>query len=302
MRVLLTGATGFLGQHTAAHLVAAGHDVSVLIREVYGMGHSYPPRLAAVRSQIRPVYADLRNSTLTARAVQEAAPDCIIHLAAAGVTNPYLAVQSALQHNLQGTLNLLQAAFEDNASTQQLIVARTPGETDPSNVYQASKAAAWDFCTMYARSMDWPVAGATIFQAYGPGQPEETLVPAAFNAALDGEDFAMTAGTQERDWIYVKDVVRGLEAAVGRDLEPGTTFDLGTGRGVSVKAVVEQIYSLVGLGGRPRPGALPERPGESQRVVADAARSRALLNWHASVPLEEGLRHFYNDKQSAGQP
>lgn len=300
MRVLLTGATGFLGQHTTAHFVAAGLDVGVLIREVYGMGHSYPPHLAAVRDQIQPVYADLRNPTLTARALQEAGPDCVIHLAAAGVTNPYLAVQAALQHNLQGTLNLLRAAFENGPSVQQVIVARTPGEADPSNVYQASKAAAWSFCTMYARSRNWPVVGATIYQAYGPGQPEATLIPAAFNAAVGGEDFAMTSGAQERDWIYVEDVVSGLAAAAGRDLEPGATFDLGTGRGVSVKAVVEQIYAIVGQGGRPRPGALPERPGEAERVIADAIRTRALLNWQASIPLEEGLRHFYRYRQSEG--
>lgn len=295
MTILVTGATGFIGCHLVRHLVEAGREVTILVREAYGMGERLPRPLATLRPQIEAVYADLRNVKLTVRAVEEAAPEQIVHLAAAGTTNPFLPVNDALRHNLQGTLNLLRAAFEKTFTTRQLIIARTPGERSAMNVYAASKAAAWSFCQMYARTQMWPIQGAMIFQAYGTGQPEKTLIPAAFAAAMAGEDFPMTSGKQERDWIYVHDVVAGIAAMMRCELQPGTTVQLGTGEATSVVQVVREIYALAGCGGRPRPGALPDRPGETPVQVADAASTRALLGWQAKHTLSRGLRQMWGD-------
>ncbi|HQF71446.1 MAG TPA: epimerase, partial [Promineifilum sp.] len=115
------------------------------------------------------------------------------------------------------------------------------------------------------------------------------LLPAALRAARAGQDFPMTAGQQEKDWIHVDDVAAGLLALLGRDLPPGATAELGTGQTTTVRAVVERLYALVGRGGRPLPGALPSRPGEAPRHAADAAATAALIGWRARVGLEEGL-------------
>ena len=293
-RILVTGATGFIGQHLVAHLLATGREVSILVREAYGMGQPLPPALATQRSQLQVVYADLRNFALTARAVRQAAPEAVIHLAAAGVTDPFLAVETALRHNLTGTLNLLRACFPGRGTpghpVGQCIVGRTPGELVAMNPYAASKAAAWQFCQMYARTQAWPIHGAMIFQAYGPGQPAHTLVAAALAAALAGRDFPMTAGTQARDWIHVADVAQGLAAFPGSDVAPGTTLDLGTGELTTLADVVSQIYTLVGRGGQPRLGALPSRPGEAPVQQANSRQTRQLLHWQAVIPLETGLK------------
>jgi nucleoside-diphosphate-sugar epimerase len=143
MRVLITGATGFIGRHLTRHLLTAGHPVIGLVREQYA-GQPLPPMLAAVRPQIELVYADLRNLPITRRAVQDAAPEAVIHLAAVGVNDPFLSIETALRHNLYGTLNLLKACFETGGTTPtRFIAARTPGEGSAMNVYDASKAAAY---------------------------------------------------------------------------------------------------------------------------------------------------------------
>lgn len=290
MSILVTGATGFIGRHLVRCLVERGQAVTILVREAYGMGEPLPQPLATLRPQLRAVYADLRNARLTVRAVEEAAPEQIVHLAAAGATDPFLPINDALRNNLQGTLNLVQAAFAKTFATQQLIVARTPGERNAMNVYAASKAAAWNFCQMYARTEEWPIHGAMIFQAYGPGQPEKTLIPSAFAAALAGDDFPMTSGEQERDWVYVQDVVDGLMAMIGCGLRPGTTVELGTGQATSVAEVVHQIYRLASCGGRPRPGALPDRPGETAVQTAGVEHTAALIGWRAKHSLSRGLQ------------
>jgi nucleoside-diphosphate-sugar epimerase len=157
------------------------------------------------------------------------------------------------------------------------------------NVYAASKAAAWNFCQMYGRTQNWPIHGAMIYQAYGPYQPNHTLIPAAIATAKAGQDFAMTSGTQQRDWIHVSDVAAGLTAMMNAQLPPGTTVDLGTGQLTSLADVVRQIFALANNGGQPKIGALPDRPGEDSRQVADAARTEALIGWKTAVPLSDGL-------------
>lgn len=296
VHILLTGATGFIGTHLAAHLIAQGAAVTLLLRERYADRRQLPPALAALQPHFHVVYADLRNYDLTLRAIREAAPEQVVHLAAAGVTDPFLAVDMAVHHNVTGTLNLVRACFEKNAAIRQLIVGRTPGEETAMNIYAASKAAAWNFCRMYGRTRGWPVQGAMIYQAYGSGQPATSVIPAALAAALAGEEFPMTAGHQERDWIHVDDVALGVAAALRAELGPGVTVELGTGRATAVATVVQQIFDLVNRGGRPLIGALPARPGEEACQVAKAALTRELIGWQAAIPLAEGLRHLVSEQ------
>jgi len=287
-RVLVTGASGFVASVLVPRLLEEA-DVTLLLLEEFGSGLALPPPLQRLRRRLDAVYADLRNYQLTARAVRQARPDRVIHLAAAGVSDPFLNVHTAVSHNVTGTLNLLRACFEADQDVQQVIVARTPGERTAMNVYAASKAAAWAFCEMYARTAGWPIHGAMIFQAYGPNQPPHLLVQAALRAALAGEDLPMTEGQQEKDWIHIDDVVGGLLALMHSNLPPGKSVELGSGQPVSVLSVVEQLYACAGRGGRPRPGQIPGRPGEEPRQIADVARTAELIGWRAEIPLAEGL-------------
>lgn len=290
MRVLLTGGTGFIGRRLVAYLLQeTNHELILLLPERYANPLLLPPELAEQRSRFTAVYADLRHFSLTRRAVREARAEAVIHLAAAGAADPFLGVETAVRQNLNGTVNLLRACCEKNHPPRQIIVARTPGERSAMNVYAASKAAGWAFCQMYARTQGWPAVGAMIFQAYGPGQPAHTLVAAATQAALAGQDFPMTAGTQQRDWVFVADVAAGLVAMLNSSLPPGETIELGTGQVTAVAEVVRQIYALAGGCGQPLIGVLPNRPGEETVQVANAARTWEMVGWKTAVSLPQGL-------------
>ena len=296
-RVLVTGGTGFVARALVPRLLDRA-EVTLLLLEEFA-GAPLPAPLDRLRPRFDVVYADLRNYQLTARAVRDARPERVIHLAAAGVSDPFLNPHVALRHNVTGTLNLLRACFEAPGERQQLIVARTPGEQQPTNVYAASKAAAWQFCAMYAHAAGWPIHGAMIFQAYGPGQPPHLLVSAALSAARAGQEFPMTAGRQAKDWILIDDVAGGILALLEASLPPGTTVELGTGVATEVRAVVLRPYELAGRGGRPLPGALPSRPGEVERQAADADATAALIGWRAGISLDEGLARLVAGNQPA---
>ena len=291
MRTLVTGGTGFIGRALTARLAAdRDNEVAVLARDAY-RHQPLPPPLEHLGDRLVTLYGDLRDFPATRRALAAFQPEVIFHLAAGGVSEPFLPVDEALEHNLTTLLNLLRAACETDAGAPpgQVVVVRTPGEVSAMNPYAASKAAAWSFCRMYARTRGWPICGAMPFQTYGPGQGAQYLVSGAVAAALAGDDFPLTAGTQARDWIYVSDVVDGLIAVRDTKLAPGTSVDLGTGRLTSVAEVVSQVSDLVGGSGRPLVGALPSRSGEDSEQRADVRRTQHLIGWQAAVSLGDGL-------------
>jgi nucleoside-diphosphate-sugar epimerase len=282
--VLLTGATGFIGRALARRWVAEGVRVVAIVKEKPGVlrGAELPPGVEVFE-------ADLRYAAGVKRAVERAAPSVVVHLAAAGVTDPFLPLAGALRGNLDTTVNLIKAV----GGRCRVIVARTPGEIECLTPYAASKAAAWQICRMFQRTEGWPIVGVMPFQVYGPGLSGRTVLGAALRAARAGESFPMTSGEQRRDWVYLDDVAAGILAVTrtaGAHVE-GDTLHLGTGVGTPVLEMVMKLFEIVGTG-RPLAGRLPQRPGETPEQVADAARTERLTGWRATIGVDEGLRRL----------
>jgi UDP-glucose 4-epimerase len=290
--VLVTGAGGFIGQRLVRRLVQAGARVWAGLAP-----DEAPERVAALSAQVERSVFDLRDPLAVLAAVDEVAPWVVLHLAAVGVTNPKVNPALALTVNAGGTVHLLEALKERDVERVVLVGtcyeygARESVEgLDPFNAYAASKVAAWAFGRMYWRVHGLPVVTVRPFQVYGPGQPAHTLVPAAIDAALAGRDFPMTPGEQERDFIFVEDVVAGILAAAEAPGIEGKSLDLGNGRVHSARQVVERIWAMTEAQGQVLPGALPYRTSVVMHSVADADRTARLTGWRATTTLEEGLR------------
>ncbi len=296
-RVLVTGATGFIGSHMARRLVVEGAEVSVFMRAT-----SDPCLLADVLDRVMVHEVDICDEVGVREAMARICPDVVFHLAAIGMSEPFVSPPVAVRVNVQGTLHLLEAAHQ--CGVQRFVHSGTAYEygdaankdatnkelLDPVNTYAASKAAARAFVRLYSRVYGLPTVNMRLFAVYGPGQPPKTLISSAVCAALEDRDFPMTPGEQMRDFVFVGDVVESyLRAAVKPGVE-GVSIDLGTGRACKIREVVTRLFEFTGSRGKPLVGALAYRPSETMKQVADTRAARDLLGWQATTGLEDGLR------------
>ena len=291
-RVLITGATGFIGQRLVRRLV----DAEALVYAGVAPDDS-PEQVAGLPAPAHRLVFDLCDAEAVQEAVVKSTPQVVIHLAAVGVTNSNIDSALALTVNAGGVLHLLEALREREVRRVVLVGTcheygnrETVEGLDPFNAYGASKVAAWAFGRMYWRAYGLPVVVVRPFQVYGPGQPKRTLVPAAIRVALAGEDFPTTPGEQRRDFVYIDDVIAGMLAAAMSSGIEGCSLDLGTGQTHAVREVVERIWAMTGARGRILVGALPYRPGVVMSLIADADRTAELVGWRAQVELDAGLR------------
>jgi nucleoside-diphosphate-sugar epimerase len=308
VRVLVTGATGFIGSHLAERLVAEGAEVTLPVEPKASQAN-----VASILDKVRIHEVDLREGQMVRRLVRECRPSKVYHLAAVGVTDPGVDPTIAVQVNVIGTLNLLEALRETecdcfvNTGTCYEYGHNTPPMRedqmiDPINAYAASKSAAWLFCNMYHRTRGYPIVTVRPFTVYGPRQSERALIPQTIISALRGEDFEMTGGEQTRDFTFVDDVVEGYIRASLSKKAIGQTINLGTREEHPIKDVVLKVLELMGTPVRPLIGVLPYRPREIWRLYADSSKATELLGWQPQVSLEDGLRktiEWYTEKFKA---
>lgn len=296
MKVLVTGASGFIGSAACRALLARGDEVHAVSRR--------PPAGAAdplAAPQAIWHACDLSQRSAVAELLGRTSPEAVLHLAGEVIGSRAAgASASAFATTLGSTVHLLGLLAEEplRQTVKRVVLAGSLEEPTPSlgkpdpvpcSPYAAAKAAARQWARLAHRSWGVPVVWARLFMVYGPGQRDRSkLIPAACLALLRGEPFAMSSGRRPVDWIYLDDVVAGLLGCLDRPGLEGLEVDLGSGDLVTVRGVVERLHALVPDAPVPRFGALPDRPDEVIRA-ADLTLAQRHLAWQPGVDLDSGL-------------
>jgi UDP-glucuronate 4-epimerase len=310
MRVLVTGAAGFIGSWLTERLLERGD-------EVVGFDNYDPfydraikeQNLASARANaaFRMVEGDLRERADVDALFGDREFDAVVHLAAKAGVRPSLADPAGYyETNLIGTTNLLEAMRE--AGCRRLVFAssssvygnnrKVPFQEDdrvdaPISPYAATKKAGEELCHVYHAVHGFSILALRFFTAYGPRQRPEMAIHAFTRRLFAGEPIPVFGdGSMERDFTYIDDVVDGVVAAV--DHVMGTeTFDilnLGESEPIRLSRLVSALERATGCEATIDRRQVP--PGDVDRTFADVSRARRLLGYEPSVGIDEGLRRF----------
>ncbi len=302
-KVLVTGAGGFIGSHLAERLVELGADVRALVRYTSSGTRGWLEQSSAVDS-MEVVAGDISDADCVRDAVRGV--QVVFHLAALiGIPYSYRAPRAYLRTNVEGTVNVLQAALAEGStkvvhtSTSEVYgtAMRVPiDEEHPlqgQSPYSASKIAADKMAEAYYRSFELPVVTVRPFNTYGPRQSDRAIIPTILAQLLWGEgELKLGSLHPTRDLNFVADTAAGFVAAAEADSAVGEVINLGTGREVSIGDLARMLMEIVGKDvpvvsrdERVRPAA-----SEVERLLANAAKAAKLTGWTPEVSLEDGLQ------------
>ena len=275
-RVLVTGATGFIGSAVFPRLLPRASEVAVVIGT----------RRTSERDDVQIIDAE---GPALVDSIAAFAPDVVIHLATHFLASHEVSDISALVNsNIEfGTFVLEGAAacsarfLNVNSAWQQV----DGGKYAPVSLYAATKQAYSDIAAYFSQVRGLEVREVTLFDSYGPGDTRKKLVPLLLDAARSGASLDMSDGQQLIDLTYVDDVAAGvLHAALTQDLPTSTVIR--SWSPLTIREVVDRVESVTGRSILVNWGVRPPRPREMR---TDWVFGTALPGWQPEVGFDEGL-------------
>lgn len=311
MRVLVTGADGFIGSHLVEALVRDGHEVCAFV--YYNSFNSWGwLDHSSVRDAVDVVMGDVRDEVCVRQAMKGC--EFVYHLAALiGIPYSYVAPQSYVDTNIKGTLNVVQAARDlggikvVHTSTSEVygsaifVPITEEHPLQGQSPYSASKIGADQIAMSYFLSFETPVAIARPFNTYGPRQSNRAVIPTVIGQIAAGQTtLKLGSLTPTRDFNFVSDTVSGF-IAIGESTQSwGEVINLGSGFEISVGDTVRTIakimdadVNIVSEEERIRP-----EQSEVQRLWASAEKAKRLTGWE---PIYGGLDGFQRGLQETTQ-
>nr|WP_238442495.1 NAD(P)-dependent oxidoreductase [Desulforamulus reducens] len=292
-RVLVTGASGFIGTHLVSRLCKENMQVGVLRKSklVGTLKNDHEEFLQA----------NILDYDQMKAVVQYFQPEIVCHLAGLRPNgHSWRDVLQAYEINLLGTMNLLRSLQGVNCQSVILVgsVAEygrgpTPYREHqalyPTSAYGTAKAAATALGCLCYNYFKLPVVTLRLALVYGPGQGEQFFLSQLIKSLLLEQPFAMTGGEQYRDFIHVNDVVEALWLAANTPRARGGILNIGMGQSYPLKEVAMTVATSLGRTELLRIGERPYAQGEQFAYCVDTQLARQVLNWQPKVSLEKGI-------------
>ncbi|HMP52059.1 MAG TPA: NAD(P)-dependent oxidoreductase [Candidatus Melainabacteria bacterium] len=300
-KVLITGASGFVGANLARRMLKDGHQVSIILRE-----ESQSWRLDDISNELDVIKLNLLDFEQVLKSASEKKFELIFHLAVCGAYSWQTDWTQIVNTNLTSTINLVEACakvgFEcfvnTGSSSEYGFYDHAPKEeepVEPNSYYAITKAAATMTCRFVAARDKLRIPTLRLYSVFGPYEDPRRLMPTLINRGRQGELPPLVDPSIARDYIYVDDVVEAfLKAVQAKDQEPGAVYNVGTGIQTSMKEIVEIAREVLTIEAEPSWGSMENRVWDSSVWVADNEKIRKELSWEPEYSLKEGFRSFSN--------
>lgn len=298
-RVLVTGASGFVGANLARRLLVDGYEVHLLLRPGYEAW-----RIDEIADHCVIHLADLTDAEAVMRAFRIAAPEWVFHLAAYGAYPHQRDLSKALATNVAGLANIFDACKAHSVSTvinagsssEYGLMDHPPTElecVEPNSAYAISKVAATHLCRQVARTSKLEITTLRLYSVYGPFEEPKRFIPTLIVHGLEERLPPLVDPAVARDYVYVDDVVEAFLLAAGTPMEePGAVFNIGTGRQVSIGETVETIREQLGIIDAPRWGSMENRSWDTDVWVSNPSKAFEQIGWAAGTSFEDGLEQM----------
>jgi len=299
-RVLITGATGFIGANLARHFLKKGSRVHIFTRK-----QSDRWRLKGVLNDVRDYRTDLLDAEGTLKSVLAIRPQVILHTAVYGGYPHQNEADSIFKLNVLGGLNLINACrktdFElfvnTGSSSEYGIKSRPMKETDiaaPSSYYGASKSAMTFLCKEISLKEGLPITTLCLFSPYGYYEDKARLIPSVILSCLKGKPPKLSSPLPVRDFVFIEDILEAYEKAVKN---PGCVksevINIASGRQASVAETADTILKIAGSKKAVKWGAVKNTRVEPKRWQADITKAENTIGWKPGHSLAEGLEKTF---------
>jgi nucleoside-diphosphate-sugar epimerase len=296
-RVIMTGASGFVGANLAEKLVGEGHDVHLLLRDGY-----QPWRIEHLLPHLHLHMINLVDREGVAAEIQRIRPEWVFHLAAFGAYSWQDDATRAVNTNYLGTINLVEAcmktgfeAFINSGSSSEYgSKDHAPAENEylePNSYYAATKAAATLFCRYTGQRFNSPIFTLRLYSVYGAFEDPRRLIPTVIIKGLEGEFPPLVDPGIARDFVFVQDVVDAylLAATSAASLPPGEVYNAGTGEQTSIKNVIESAREILNIKTEPVWGSMSNRSWDSTVWVAENHKLCS-IGWKPQHDFQAGFQ------------
>jgi nucleoside-diphosphate-sugar epimerase len=310
MKIVVTGAAGFIGSHTAERFASLGHEVIGIdaFTDYYSLAWKESNAADVTSQGVKLVRLDLAADELTAVLANT---NFIFHLAGQPGISATTSLETYIRNNIVATNRLLEASRQlpalkcfVNISTSSVYGAHATDSEEippkPTSYYGVTKLAAEQLALAYQREQGFPACSLRIFSVYGPRERPEKLYPKLIRSILTGEPFPLHEGSEQhsRSYTFVRDIVDGFtavlrqpEKAIGEIFNIGSDIEMTTGEGIQI---IEEI-----MGQKAIMKKMPKRPGDQLRTCANIEKAGRLLGYEPRTRLEDGLRaevDWYQEK------
>ena len=304
MKILVTGADGFIGSHVVETLVKSGHEVRAFV--LYNSFNSWgwlDDSDKSVRESIDVFAGDIRDPHGVDNAVS--GQEVILNLAALiAIPYSYHSPDTYIDTNIKGTLNILQAARRHEVSrviqtstsevygTAQYIPIDEKHPLHPQSPYAASKVGADQLALSFHASFKTPVGVLRPFNTYGPRQSARAVIPTIISQLATGREVKLGSLSPTRDFSFVQDTANGFLAAAMSDAIVGQTVNLGSGFEISIQETAETIANLMHVELKLANDEQRVRPesSEVERLHASIQKAKEVLGWQPQLRGLEGFK------------
>lgn len=296
-RVLITGASGFVGSNLARHLIGLGHEVYLFVKPT-----SDTWRIDTIKGHTHYRYAiDLKDKGMV-DFIRKIKPQWIFHLAAHGGYSWETDSTEMVESNLLATINLVEAclstgfeAFVNTGSSSEYgfkdCASKENDFLEPNSVYAVTKAASTMYCDYIAKKYDRNIKTLRLYSVYGPYENKDRLVPQLILRGMKNKyPRSLVNPGVSRDFIYIDDVVKAYLLAA--QSEKVGIYNVGTGVSIRMEEAVWAAEMVIGIDtcDSPKWGSMPDRDWDTDIWVANNRKIRTELGWRPEYSFEEGLK------------